>query len=85
MLKNIKKEDIKKGVTETSKVIVEEGVETVKSGIFSIVNGIIIKIVMGVTLIVLITAGGCVGTNIAIDKMTKSTNSVKTEKVKKTE
>jgi len=85
MLKNIKKEDIKKGVTETSKVIVEEGVETVKSGIFSIVNGIIIKIVMGVTLIVLITAGGCVGTNIAIDKMTSSTSSVKTEKVKKTE
>jgi len=67
---NIKSEDIKKGVTGTSKVIVEEGVEVVKDGIFSIVNGIIIKVIMGVALIVAITAGGCVGTSVIIDKVT---------------
>jgi hypothetical protein len=76
-VQNIKTEDISKAAKDTSKVIIEEGVETVKTGIFSVVNGILIKIIMGVTLIVLITAGGCVGTNVAIDKMTSKTEKAK--------
>jgi len=72
-VRNIKSADISKVAKDTSKVIIEEGVETVKSGIFSVVDGILIKIVVSVTLIVLITVSGCVGTNVIIDKMTNST------------
>jgi len=72
-VRDIKSVDISKVAKDTSKVIIEEGVETVKSGIFSVVDGILIKIVVSVTLIVLITVSGCVGTNVIIDKMTNST------------
>ena len=69
-LKKIDKESIKTGAKEIAEAAVEHGVDTVKIGIFSILNGIIIKFVMVFGLIVTIVAVGCVSTNVAINKFT---------------
>jgi len=55
-----------------STTVIETGVETVKSGIFSILDGILYKIVGSTLLIVLILTAGCVGANIAVDSLSST-------------
>ena len=50
-LDNLSKENIKNGAKEVTGAVIGEGVEVVKTGIFGIVNGVLIKIVMVVTFV----------------------------------
>lgn len=65
--------DVADGVKNIAKGVAEEGVEVVKTGIFGVVNGILLKIILAVTFIVIVLTAGCVGGSVAIDKLTSDT------------
>jgi len=76
-LDKLSKEDIKNSAKDVTGAVIINGVEVAKTGIFGIVNGIIIKILIGFTLIVMITVGGCVATDLTIDSIKSITKEVK--------
>ena len=79
-VKNVSKDDIKNGAKEFTGAIVGEGIEVAKTGLFGILNGIIMKIIFVVTFIVIVLSVGCVGTNVAIDKLTSTSDTERVEK-----
>lgn len=53
------------------KKLLEEGTDVVKSGIFSLVDGVLTKVIVAISIIAIILSAGCVATNVAIDVLTK--------------
>jgi len=78
-IKNISKEDIKNSTTEVTGAVIENGIEVTKKGIFGIVNGIMLKIILLFLLLIIILSAGCIGTTVTIDKLT-NTNITQQEK-----
>lgn len=71
-MNEINAEDIKNGAKTLAKEASETGVEVVKTGVSSIINGIIMKVLLAVLAVTLIVGGGCVATNVVSDKVTHS-------------
>lgn len=53
------------------KRFIGESTDVVKSGVFSIVDGILTKVIITISIIAIILSAGCVATNVAIDVLTK--------------
>ena len=79
-VKTVSPESVKVAVKDTLVGTVEESVDVVKTGIFGIVNGVLLKIVATVIFIVIVLSAGCVGTNLTINKLTSDKTEIQENK-----